>query len=180
MLKEDIIALAELAHARQPQYQNYWRGPEWRMVRVRRRDIHTKEGKAFIRGDVTIARPHSLESRDWEAYSIRNGANVVVSGVDILELLDLQELARFRDKVMALAIDLDARATVVTMATQQFNPHVVKLATALKHAVCDLVLDNGDGRGAACALREMEAMRDNLHVGPLVEDLVLELKALLA
>jgi len=86
-------AAARAAHEDFPQYNGYWDGPEWVLVRMNRR-VKTKMGVAFEKGEVALARktpkePDSanlspaaraeLNKPSWEAYSVSNRCNTRLS-----------------------------------------------------------------------------------------------------
>ena len=80
---------AKADHASYPQYDGYWDGPEWVLVRVTRQ-VKTKLGVAFVKGETALARrtppePDSenlspavraeLNRPSWTVYSVRNRCN---------------------------------------------------------------------------------------------------------
>lgn len=87
--REELIAQANEQNARWSQYQGYFDG----FVRVTvKRDLRTKMGQAFLRGDVCIARP-GVETSDeysrypgttWmSVYSFRNGIVTSIRARDV-------------------------------------------------------------------------------------------------
>ena len=79
MSKQEIIQMAQAAHAQWPQYAGHWQGSEWVLVEITRRVV-TKGGVAFEPGDITIARPPLWIGGDWTAYSLRNRIDTRFSG----------------------------------------------------------------------------------------------------
>jgi hypothetical protein len=65
-------------HAQYPQYDGHWDGDEWAVVEILR-DVTTKAGRSFDKGDLTIARRPEARSVNldpdlatgWFAYSVR-------------------------------------------------------------------------------------------------------------
>lgn len=151
--KEDVVRAAEQAHAGHPQFRGHWRGPEWKLVLLRRA-IHTKLGTAFERGDVTIAK--AAEPGYLTAYSVRNEADTRIEARDAVEMIDLQKFVAVRLRLERLAIMLGARE--------------------LKEACCNLVLDDGDGSHARIALAALRRIPFR-HGG--VEDATREIERLL-
>lgn len=134
--KEEIVRLAEEAHRQYPQYRGHWRGPEWKLVLIRRA-IRTKMGVAFERGDVTIARPSEEHPGHVSAYSLRNEIDTMIEARDAAEMSDLQKFVAVRLRLERLALQLGAKE--------------------LKTACCDLLLDEGDGRMARRALGQLRS-----------------------
>lgn len=82
-----FIAVAEAKHEQYPQYKNFWRGPEWRLVRITRL-CRGKLGISFVKGDATIARREPADPRyglpEREvAYSVRTGCNTMLKLTDV-------------------------------------------------------------------------------------------------
>jgi hypothetical protein len=134
--KDDIIRQAEAAHLAYPQYRGHWRGSEWKLVLLRR-DIRTKMGLAFERGDVTISRPAQDHPGYVDAYSTRNNVDTRIGARDAAEMVDLQKFVAIRYRLERLAVQVGARQ--------------------LKSAACLLVLDDGDGQEARRALGELRS-----------------------
>lgn len=153
--KEDVIRAAEEAHARYPQYRGHWRGPEWKLVLVRR-TVRTKMGVAFERGDVTVARPDPCHPCYVTAYSLRNAVDTMLDARDVVEMVDLQRFMAVRMRLERLAAHLGA--------------------SKLKQACCELALDEGDGRMAARALGALRSLPFR-HGG--VDDVIREIESLL-
>ena len=77
-LRKDIAAIAAWQHSQYPQYKGYWDGPEWVLVRVTR-NVRTKLGQAFTKGEIALAKPDVLEGKPvWCAYSLNNHCNTII------------------------------------------------------------------------------------------------------
>jgi hypothetical protein len=75
-----VILEADERHAQYPQYAGHWDGVEWQPV-VFTRNVRTKGGLAFEKGDVTIARPPAYRDEHDHypvAYSRRNHIDTAV------------------------------------------------------------------------------------------------------
>lgn len=53
--KEQLVAQADKAHAKFPQYKNHWSGKKWFVAEIRK-NITTAFGQAFRKGDVVLAK----------------------------------------------------------------------------------------------------------------------------
>lgn len=85
-----VRAVAATAHAAYPQYNGYWDGAEWRLVRIRR-NVRTKAGVAFCKGDYTLLRHAEYADGPSEtAYSIRNQCNTGLLVRDFEEVTTAQ------------------------------------------------------------------------------------------
>lgn len=84
LLRNLIVATADEAHAQYPQYAGHWNGPEWQLGEVARQ-VRTKSGVAFRRGDIVLFRERTEEECRAgcapgfvTAYSVRNGIDTSV------------------------------------------------------------------------------------------------------
>lgn len=80
--KRDLIANAEAATAQYPQYRGHWDGPEWTLIRLKRR-VKTKLGVAFEEGEIALATLRAAEPEydlpeAWTAWSVSNRINTSV------------------------------------------------------------------------------------------------------
>lgn len=73
-----VVEIAEEANREFPQYNGYFRSPDWRLV-IFARVVETKLGVAFEVGDVTLGRKRPL-SPSWECWSIRNKCLTISDG----------------------------------------------------------------------------------------------------
>jgi hypothetical protein len=67
-------------HAQYPQYEGHWDGDEWIVVRLKR-NVSTKMGLAFEKGELTIAKAVENDEHltdGWFAYSLKNGIDTWV------------------------------------------------------------------------------------------------------
>lgn len=69
-----VQQIAVNEHAQYPQYDGYWSGNCWMLIQITR-NVTTKGGPAFKKGDITIAKQSDHFEGSITAYSIRNGWN---------------------------------------------------------------------------------------------------------
>jgi hypothetical protein len=81
-----LIAEAEEANAKYPQYAGHWDG--WRVIEVAR-SVRTKLGEAFQSGDLVLCRPGQLPDAPGfvTCYSRRNGVDTSVPVDAVREVL---------------------------------------------------------------------------------------------
>lgn len=82
VVKSILIREAEEAHAQYPQYEGYWNGDEWYVVRFTR-ELTTKGGVRFKVGDLALCRDRSDDEARYglempTAYSSRGQVNCAV------------------------------------------------------------------------------------------------------
>lgn len=90
LLRNLIVAAADEAHEMYPQYAGHWNGPEWQLGEVARQ-VRTKSGVAFRRGDIVIFRERTEEELRAipetagfvTAYSVRNGVDTSIRECDV-------------------------------------------------------------------------------------------------
>lgn len=79
-------AQAQLDHAELTQYVGAFSGPEWQVVSLRS-DVMSKAGRAFFKGDQTIARAVTVEPeihRDCvEVYCPRNKCSMIIGAAKV-------------------------------------------------------------------------------------------------
>lgn len=153
--KEEIILEAEQVYRAFDLYRNFWRGPEWKLVMIRR-NVSTELGVAFVRGDVSIAALDKANPGWVTVYSRRNEINTRLAERDVVEVVDLQKFVPVRQRLERLASQFGIRA--------------------LKEACCELILDDGGGQNARRALGRLRSC-DFRHGD--VEDAIAEIERLL-
>jgi hypothetical protein len=83
--KQEIVAVADAAHARFPQYAEHWSGDEWKLVRFRTR-VATKRGVAFRKGEITIAKTSSLPA--WNPRTEKMEDRPTVTAYSVTHAID--------------------------------------------------------------------------------------------
>jgi hypothetical protein len=85
----EVIERAAAAHAEYPQYDGHWRGPEWKIVRMRRQQ-EGKMGVSFEAGDITLAREQIGGEFDgsWFGYSWRTECDTLVASALDVEIIE--------------------------------------------------------------------------------------------
>lgn len=88
---KSLSAMAALAEGRvdstkHPQYRGHWSGDEWVRVRIKR-NVTTKMGRAFDKGEVTIGRVSDLDDGDdrefFTCFSWKNSMDTLLLAKDV-------------------------------------------------------------------------------------------------
>lgn len=85
---EDLRATAAAAHAQYPQYKGHWDG--WVVAQIKRQ-IRTKAGVAFTKGEWVLAKPEIREGKQLDGstyrsvtcYSVSNKMDTSVPAKDV-------------------------------------------------------------------------------------------------
>ena len=83
LIADSIREEADRVHAKYPQYRGYWNSADWRLVQITR-NIRTKAGLAFSKGEYTIARVREEDDGFLTAYSVRTTYNTSIKARDAI------------------------------------------------------------------------------------------------